>query len=148
MRFAFAWRLAGAAALAASASTAAWAHHSTALYDFKQSLTLKGTVRSFQWANPHNYLQLVVTDAKGKQVEWSIEAGTPATATRQGWTKDVVHAGDKVTVVVAPMRNGKPDGTIKTITLPNGKVLSSVAADPKASSPFDAIPTLKRVPPQ
>lgn len=133
---------------AAAFSGPAAAHHSTAAYDFTKSETLEGTVRSFQWANPHNYIQLVVTDAKGAKKEWSIEAGTPATATRQGWNRNVLKPGDKVTVVIAPMRDGSPGGTLRTIRLADGTTLNSVAADPNATSPFERLPELKRATPK
>lgn len=136
--------LMGAAALAAPAA----AHHSTAAYDFNSSVTIEGTVRSFQWANPHNYIQLTVVDSSGRVREWSIEAGTPATATRHGWTRNTLKPGDKVTLVIAPMRDGSPGGTLRTARLPNGKILESVAADPNATKPFESLPELKRATPK
>ena len=129
-------------------STVASAHHSTAAYDFTKTVTLKGTIRSFQWANPHNYAQLVVSDGKGAKAEWSIEAGTPATATRQGWSKSSLKPGDKVTMEIAPMKDGSPGGTLRVVTLPDGKILKSVASDPRVTNPFQAIPSLKRVEPK
>jgi hypothetical protein len=124
------------------------AHHSTAMYDFVKSVTLKGTVKSFQWGNPHNYIQILVPNAKGVQVEWAVEAGTPATASASGWTKNTLKAGDNVTLVVGPMRDGTPGGTLKTATMADGRQLRSVAADPRAGQVFDNIPSLPRATPK
>lgn len=125
-------------------SAASWGHHSTAAYDLARSETIEGVVKSFQWANPHNYIQVIVTDSKGDAREWAVEAGTPVTASRMGWRKDSVKPGDHVTMVIAPMRDGTPAGTLKTVKLPNGTVLTSVAAAAQAASPFDSIPSLPR----
>jgi len=124
----------------------AWAHHSTAMYDLTRSVKLDGVVKSFQWGNPHNYVQMIATGEAGEQVEWSLECGTPVTATLMGWSKDSVKPGDHVSMVIAPAKDGSPNGTVKTATLANGTTLSSVAADTRAASPFDSIPSLKRVP--
>jgi len=128
---------------------AAMAHHSTAAYDYTKKLTLTGTVRQMQWTNPHCYLQLLVTDTSGKPVEWSIETGTPALSTTLGWTKDSVKAGDRVTLVLSPMKNGGHAGTLDTLTLPSGKVLRGAAANvktDKAGTP-DLVPTLPSLKP-
>jgi hypothetical protein len=137
--------VAGVIALALISGLAS-AHHSTAMYDLARSVKLEGVVKSFQWGNPHNYVQLIATGDAGAQVEWSLECGTPVTATLMGWSKDSFKPGDRVSVVIAPSKDGSPNGTVKTATLANGTTLSSVAADAKAASPFDSIPSLKRVP--
>lgn len=123
-------------------------HHSTAIYDFEKSVTLQGVVKSFQWGNPHNYIQVVVPNGKGGQVEWAVEAGTPATASASGWSKSTLKAGDKVTLVVGPMKDGSPGGTLKIATLADGRQLRSVAADPRAAKVFDSIPSLQRATPK
>jgi len=92
---------------------------------------------------------LLVTDASGQQVEWSIESGTPSLSTTLGWAKDSVKAGDRVTVVLSPMRNGGHAGTLDTLTLPNGKVLRGAAANvktDKVGTP-DLVPTLPSLKP-
>ena len=53
----------------------ALAHHSFASFDRTKELTLSGTVREFQWSNPHAWIQVVVIDDKGRQAEWSVECG-------------------------------------------------------------------------
>lgn len=113
-----------------SVSGAAYAHHSTAMYDYSKSVPLVGTVKQWQFTNPHSFIQLLVTDAKDVQKEWSIEAGPVShISVRLGWNKDLIKPGDKITVVVAPMKDGTSGATLRTLTLPNGKVVSSATAD-------------------
>lgn len=117
--------LAGSVCFAASAP--AFAHHSTSGYDYTRNVKLAGTVRSFQWGNPHCYLQLTVDDGKGGVREWAIETGTPATNARAGWSQNTLKAGDKVTVEIAPARTGV-GGTLRTVRLPDGRVLKGAGA--------------------
>jgi hypothetical protein len=103
--------------------TQASAHHSTANFDYTKTVVLSGTVKQFQWTNPHSFIQVVVPDSKGEGVEWSIESGSPALERRLGWKPDMIKPGDKVSVTIAPVRSGGPSGTLRQITLPNGTVL-------------------------
>ena len=125
-----------------------WAHHSTARYDLSRNEVIDGVVQSFQWANPHSYIQLIVTDADGNKTQWAIEAGTPATETRMGWTRESVKPGDKVSMVVAPARDSSHGATLKTVTLPNGTVLRNVAASAQASTIITSLPSLQRATPR
>lgn len=109
---------------------ATWAHHSTAIYDYSKRETITGVVREWQYTNPHCFIQMLVPDGKGGQVEWSIEAGTVSqVTTRMGWNKNVMKRGDHVTAVISPMRDGSNGGTLRTLTLPDGKVLSAPTAN-------------------
>jgi len=121
------------------------AHHSTAMYDYSKSVTLSGAVLSFQWTNPHCFLQLIATDEKGNQTQWPIEMGVPAMLARMGWSKQVVKSGDQVTVVIAPLRDGSVGGTLITLTLADGTMLKGAAAGiqggpPPGTSPADTVP--------
>jgi hypothetical protein len=93
-------------AIALAASPAA-AHHSFGMFDVAKEVTLSGTVREFQWTNPHSWLQL---EADGR--EYSIELGSPNSMSRRGWRKTTFLPGDKVTVVINPMRDGAPGGAL------------------------------------
>ncbi|PNG24392.1 hypothetical protein CR492_19085 [Methylocella silvestris] len=104
-------------------ATQAFAHHSTANYDYTQNVELIGTVKELQWTNPHSFLQVLVPDGKGGAVEWSVETGSPSLDVRLGWSRDMFKPGDTVKVILAPMRSGGPNGTLKSVTLPDGKVL-------------------------
>lgn len=99
-----------------SASTAllaalpVFAHHSDAMFDREQVRELSGTVKEFQFTNPHTWVQLNVTDAKGQVVEWSLEWGSPNQLGRQGIRPSTFAAGTAVTIRTNPMRDGTPGG--------------------------------------
>jgi hypothetical protein len=112
----------------------ALAHHSFAMFDQKKIMTLKGTVTEFQWTNPHAFLELDVPGA-GKVQHWSIELNSPNNLKRQGWARASLKPGDKVTVRINPLRDGKPGGLFLDVVLPGGKVLDSGL--PKDGSPVN-----------
>ena len=96
----------------------AFAHHSFAMFDQKKSVTLRGTVREFQWTNPHAFIHIQV----GKEM-WQVELNSPNNLKRQGWKSTSVKAGDEVTLVLNPLRDGSKGGLFVSVTLPDGKVL-------------------------
>ena len=104
-------------------ATTAGAHHSFAMFDRSQTQTIAGTVKEFDLINPHGWLRVLVPNASGVQSEWSLELGGAGQLERFGWTQDAVHAGDKVTVQLHPLRDGSYGGQLVSVTLPNGKVL-------------------------
>jgi hypothetical protein len=104
------------------------AHHSTSTYDSSKTLQLTGVVKTFEWTNPHNWLELLVTDSSGQDVKWVIEAGTPNVNRRMGWTGSDLNEGDKVEVSIHPKRDGTPNGTLVTVRLPDGKSLNGPAS--------------------
>ena len=117
----------GAAALIAFtvliAGPPALAHHSFAMFDNQKQVALSGTVREFQFTNPHCFIQLLVPEEGGKTVEWSIEMGAPAHLVRAGWTKTTVKPGDKITVQIHPLKDGGVGGSFVSATGANGKPL-------------------------
>lgn len=104
------------------------AHHSTAEFDYTKQVTIRGTVKEVQWTNPHSFIQLLVKGDDGKQVEWSVEIGSPSLNIKLGWRKDSVVAGDAVTMLLSPARSGKPYGTLRVLTFADGRELKGVAA--------------------
>ena len=90
----------------------AGAHHSGVMYDREKDVTLEGTVKEWQWTNPHTYLQVMVTDSKGIAVEWSFEAGAAVNMRRAGWERTSFKAGDRVSVLFHPLKSGAAGGTI------------------------------------
>ena len=100
--------------------TAAFAHHSFAAFDMQKTITLTGTVKEFQWLNPHSWIQMTVKDAAGATTEWSIETGSPSSLVRQGWKPKILKPGDQVVVVAHPMRDGQPGASLVTVTLADG----------------------------
>jgi len=97
------------AALFISVQPAA-AHHSGAGFNSDKVIELTGTVKEFQFKNPHTWIQVMVADANGKMTEWSLEWGSPNSLGRQGYRPSTFPAGAKVTVRLNPMRSGEPAG--------------------------------------
>ncbi len=114
-----------ALALAATLLTAApaLAHHSGAMFDRTKEVTITGTVKDFQWQNPHSSFQVLAAKPDGSQEEWSIEMNGPNNLVRQGWKRTTIKPGDKVSVILNPLRDGKPGGWYVGITLPGGQTL-------------------------
>ena len=112
-------------------------HHSFAMYDSKQLITVTGTIREFQWTNPHVIVWLVNgPDASGASELWTLELPTsPGVLTRMGWTKHSLQPGDHVIVQFNPLRSGEHGGSFKKATLvDSGKVLE-VNLGPPAAKP-------------
>jgi hypothetical protein len=101
----------------------AWAHHSGAMFDDKLRTKLTGTVKQFQWSNPHAYIQIRVKTATGAEEEWSVEMAAPMYLYRLGWRPGSLKAGDSVTVVVAPLRSGAKGGLLMEARGPDGKLI-------------------------
>ena len=92
----------------------ALAHHSFAMFDYNKDVTLVGEVKQLQWINPHIHLLVNVPDGKGGMVEWDIEGATPGNLRRTGWSRDVVKQGEKISVLIHPMKNGTNGGMLVT----------------------------------
>ena len=102
----------------------ALAHHSFAMFDREKEVTLTGTVREFQWTNPHAFIEVDVPGDRGATAEkWSVEMNSPNNLTRQGWKSSMLKAGDKVSVTINPLRDGKKGGLFVSVVLPDGKVI-------------------------
>lgn len=103
----------------------ALAHHSFTMFDMTKRVTLNGTVTSFEWTNPHSYIEVDAPDEKGAMKHWSIEMGSPSILMQSGWKFSSLHAGDKVTLIINPLKSGQNGGFLNEATLPNGKVLGN-----------------------
>jgi hypothetical protein len=99
------------------------AHHSPAMFDGSKQLTLTGTVREFQWTNPHSYIQLVVKSEGAPEQEWSLEMGANVYLYNRGWRPSTVKPGDTLTVTVVPLRSGDPGGLLMEAKTADGKAL-------------------------
>jgi hypothetical protein len=102
----------------------ALAHHAFAMFDTSRELTLDGTVKQFQWTNPHTWVQLMVKDPDGREVEWGIEGASPNNLSRFGWSRNSIKAGDHVQVVVHPLKDGSIGGSLVKIMV-NGQVVGA-----------------------
>lgn len=101
-------------------------HHSFAPYEPELQIKFSGTVTEFTWANPHVYIRMDVVDkATGQKKNWLIECANPGILNRVGWKFNMVKAGDQISVIVSPLRNGDPAALLKQITLPNGSKFSN-----------------------
>ena len=98
------------------------AHHSFAMFDATKEVTMSGTVKEFEWTNPHSWLRVTVNDQKtGKPVLWALELSSPARLTTMGMHADTVKVGDVVSVTFHPMKDGTRGGQFMAAKLPNGK---------------------------
>lgn len=118
-----------AAAAAAAACLASWgaaeAHHSGAMFDQSKQVTVAGLVKEFNWTNPHSSFSVEVTKPDGSMELWAVEMNSPNNLVREGWTRNTLHPGDKVSAVIHPLRTGEPGGVYVAISLPNGKTLGT-----------------------
>jgi hypothetical protein len=99
------------------------AHHSGAMFDDAKTLELAGTIKEFQWKNPHVWIQVNVKDADGTTKEWSIEGGGPNSLSRNGWRPSTFKPGDAVTIRVHPMRDGSAAGNFMAAKWSDGRTL-------------------------
>ena len=117
--------LLGAALLVSSAPASA--HHGTAnVYDNSKAVVMKGVITKFEWTNPHVYIQLAVAEQGGAVRNYTVECANPGILNRVGWKFNVVKPGDKVKLVVAPLRdNPAGGGLLHEMVLPDGRVLNN-----------------------
>jgi hypothetical protein len=102
---------------------AAFAHHSPIVFDRTRQVTLTGVVTEFRWGNPHSWIHIDVAEGDGKVANWSIEMNPASHLAREGWRSSTLKTGDKITVVVYPLRNDEKGGQYISVTLPDGKKL-------------------------
>ena len=116
----------GAALLAAGAlgASPALAHHSFAMFDHVNRITVAGTVTQFQWTNPHVFIELAVPDGAGGSRHYTVECASPNVLTRVGWKFNTIKVGDKVSALINPLKNGQAGGMLETVTTPDGKTLT------------------------
>jgi len=123
------------AALLLGVGLPAAAHHSFAIFEHSKTLTLKGTVQSFQWTNPHGYIDLEVADGPPGIDRYTLELTSINMLRRAGWKSSDVNVGDKVTAIVAPLMNGQQGGLLLELKMEDGRTLVP---------PVPAINTFKR----
>ena len=111
-------------ALGLFTAAVAQAHHSFAMFDSDHQVKLAGTVMSFEWNNPHVYIELAA-DAAGTAKTYTVECASPGILNRVGWKFNMIKPGDKITIILAPLKSGEPGGLLKQITLADGRVFSN-----------------------
>jgi Family of unknown function (DUF6152) len=107
------------------------AHHSFAMFDQTKQVSLKGTIREFQWTNPHAFIHIEVPMGEALAGTWEIELNSPNNLKRQGWNSKILKPGDQVTVIANPLRDTtRKGGLFGTVTLADGKVLGFLMTAP------------------
>jgi hypothetical protein len=100
------------------------AHHAfQAEFDANRPVTLRGTVTKMEWINPHAWIHIDVKEADGKITQWMVEAGTPNTLYRRGFTKDSLAPGSVIVVQGFQAKNGSNHANGRDVTLPDGRTL-------------------------
>jgi hypothetical protein len=102
------------------------AHHSTAMYDSQNPVTITGTVKKFEWTNPHAFVYLEVKDEKtGRVVEWEVEMMSLNHLRAYGWTSRTVKPGETISATGAPAKSGAPSMIANRMKLPDGREIRS-----------------------
>ncbi len=101
------------------------AHHSTAMYDSQNPVTITGAVKRFEWTNPHAFVYLEVKDAQGKIVEWEVEMMSLNHLRGYGWTSKTVKPGETISATGAPAKSGAPSMIANRMKLPDGRDIRS-----------------------
>ena len=117
------------------------AHHGNAAYEYEKTITIKGTVTEWIFANPHSLVKVDVTDDKGNVQHWVLE-GNAASLSDLGWHKTTLKPGDVFTFELMPSKNSAPIGRIRRILKPDGTVL----ADSHLPSTLNDVPPPKSAP--
>jgi hypothetical protein len=105
----------------------AQAHHSFAMFDKEKMISISGTLKEFEWTNPHCWLHVVAADpATGKNVEWAFEMGSITQIQSQGWKVDSVKPGDKITISGHPLKDGSRGGQYRSVKLADGRSFQQV----------------------
>lgn len=128
------------ACTAAISADPAAAHHSFAMFDANKTVTLQGTVKEFQWTNPHSWVLLDVANARGQTELWTIESGAPAGLARKGWGPKTLTPGMKVALTIHPLKDGTHGGQFLTVKLPDGAQRALVFAQGALPAIYPALP--------
>ncbi len=119
-----------------AAAAPVFAHHAFAAeFDAKKPVKLRGTVTKMEWINPHTWIYMDVKKPDGTVEEWMIEAGTPNTLLRRGFTKDSLKAGTEVLVDGYQSKDGSLRANGRDLTLPDGKTLF-LGSNDAAGAPY------------
>jgi uncharacterized protein DUF6152 len=124
----------GVVAVSGLSIASASAHHSFAMFDAEKNVKLEGTIKEFQWTNPHSWILMTVKNAQGADEQWAIEMGGPAGLARQGWVPKTLTPGMKVTAIIHPLKDGTRGGQFMAVTLPDG----TLKGNPNAAASANA----------
>jgi uncharacterized protein DUF6152 len=117
----------GFAGLALALATPALAHHSFAMFDREKAVSIEGTVKEYEWTNPHVWIHVLAMDGSGTPREWGFEMQSVQQDYVAGWRADSVKPGDKITIEFHPLKDGSRGGQLMSATLQNGTHLGPPA---------------------
>jgi hypothetical protein len=100
-------------------TTPATAHHSFAMFDMTKSVRLEGTVKRFEWTNPHSWIFLEVAGPGAAVEQWTIELPAAGLLAREGWNKNYVRVGERVVLHVNPLKDGRKGGNLESFVPPS-----------------------------
>lgn len=104
----------------------AMAHHSGAMFDRSRTITLEGTLKEYRFVAPHSWISVIATaNGAGKEERWDVEAATASRMKAQGITPERLKVGDKVTLRIHPLRDGRKAGSLIDITLADGTKMTN-----------------------
>src|SRR5262245_9821179 len=115
------------------ASGSLQAHHSLAgVYDMKKDMELSGSVEQIKFVNPHGSLIIAVKNPDGSTTQWVLTLGSAPAFAQRGIGKtgpNALHTGDNITVKFLPAKDGSPLGFLKTVIMPDGRVIQISAGN-------------------
>ena len=111
--------------LGSTLMTTTFAHHSTAMYDMNNPVTVTGVVKRFEWTNPHAFIFLEVKDQKGGTVEWEVEMMSLNHLRNFGWTRNTVKPGETISCTGGAAKNGSPSMISSYMKLADGRDIKS-----------------------
>ena len=119
----------------AAAAAPVFAHHSYSIFSMDKTIVYKGKVVEYRWVNPHAHIIIKVDPGTGIDPEsvgtWDIEGASTNIMGRQGWNKTTFKAGDEITVVAHPLKDGSKGASLFYVIMPDGKRLYHDIARPK-----------------
>lgn len=116
-------------------AASALSHHSAAMFDPEKLVTVSGTVKEFEYIDPHSWLYVDVRADNGEDTLWGFEADGPNALMRAGIKPDSLKPGDQVTVEARPLRDGRPAGAWIRLTKSDGTVLTPPPGERPTSAP-------------
>ena len=105
-------------------STSALAHHTHAHYESEANRVLEGTIKDFEWRNPHSWVTITVANEEtGELEDWILEARAIGALTRRGWTEDSLKPGDQAAITIRPLKSGGTGGLLRSVGIADGTSL-------------------------